>query len=83
MGAVIADLSKPTFGFSFTVDLEVGWTVVRAREGAVLFRKSIKTSHTVGAMESFAGVTRLRLAVEGAARKNIESFIADFGGSDY
>jgi hypothetical protein len=34
--------------------------------------QSIKSSHTATMGQAFAGVTRLRLAVEGAARENIQ-----------
>ena len=68
----VIQLSKPSFGASFTVDMEAGWTLVRASDKSVLMRKSIKSSHTATMGESLIGVTRLRLAVEGAAKKNIE-----------
>jgi hypothetical protein len=38
----------------------------------VLLRKVIKTSGTATMGEAFVGVTRLRLAVEAAARSNIQ-----------
>jgi len=54
-------------GFSFTVNVEMGWTLTRADTGAIVWRESIKSAHTTGAGEAFAGVERLRLATEGAA----------------
>ena len=72
LSVVISDVRKPIFGASFTVDMEAGWSLVKAADKSVVMRKVIKSTHTVGAFESFAGATRLRLALEGAARKNIE-----------
>lgn len=67
----VTQLTKPMMGFSFTVTLETAWSLVKASDKRVALRQAIKSSHTAGAGEAFAGVTRLRLAVEGAARKNI------------
>jgi hypothetical protein len=71
LNVMIAKISKPVFGFTFTVDLEAGWSLVRASDKVVLMRKSISSSFTATTSDAFAAVTRLRLAVEGAARQNI------------
>ena len=44
-----------------------------------MWAQSIKSAHTATAGDSLVGVTRLRLANEGAARKNIEAAIAAMG----
>jgi hypothetical protein len=67
----IVHLSKPSFGLTFTVNMEAGWVLTRAKDKSVVMRKSIQSSHTATFSDSAAGVTRLRLAVEGAARANI------------
>jgi hypothetical protein len=78
----VIQLSKPTFGFSFTVDMEAGWTLTRVGDGQVVFRKAIPSSHTVPANAAFAGATRLRLAVEGAAKANILQGLTEIGKLD-
>lgn len=75
LNASIVGVRRPAMGFSFTVDMEVAWTLTRQRDGAALLRKAITSTHTATTSEAFAAVTRLRLAVEGAARKNIESLL--------
>ena len=40
-------------------------------------RESIKSSHTATMGDAFIGVTRLRLAVEGAVRENIRQGILE------
>lgn len=65
----IFNLTQPNFGFSFTVQMEMGWTLSRA--GAVVWQKSIKSEGTAGATDAFAGTVRLRMATEAAARNNI------------
>lgn len=67
----IFTVNQPTMGFSFTVNLEMGWTLTRASTGAKVWQESITSEYTAGATDAFAGVTRLRMATEGAARNNI------------
>lgn len=67
----IARLDQPTMGFNMTVTLETNWTLTHIPENKVVWEKAIPTDYTARAGEAFAGVTRLRLANEGAARMNI------------
>jgi hypothetical protein len=41
------------------------------KTGNAVMKESIKSSHTASAGEAFAAVTRIRMAVEGAAEDNI------------
>ena len=68
---VIISVDQPSMGFSFTVKMEAGWTLKRAAGGAPVWQESIRSQHTAGATDASAGVERLRLATEGAARNNI------------
>jgi hypothetical protein len=72
----LAGLEQPTFGFSFTVKMEAGWTLRRAVGGAVVWQQAIFSEHTATTSDAFAAVTRLRLATEGAARSNIAQGLA-------
>lgn len=80
LSANIIELRRPIFGSSFTVELEVGWTLTRRLDGAVLLRKAIRTGHTATMSDAFSGAKRMQLAVEGAARNNIESFLKELAG---
>jgi hypothetical protein len=71
LSVVIAGLEQPSFGLSFTVKMEAGWTLKRADTGATVWQESIRSEHTAGPGDAFAGVVRLRMATEGAARNNI------------
>jgi hypothetical protein len=66
------------FGGSFTVKMEAGWTLKRA-SGATVWQESIKSEHTATMGDAMVGVTRLRLATEGAARNNIATGLAKIG----
>lgn len=67
----VTSLSKPIFGASFTVDMETAWTLSKLSDRSVVLRKSVHSSGTATMGEAFAGVTRLRMAVEKAASANI------------
>jgi len=78
----VIQLNKPTFGTTFTVELEAGWSLTRGSDRTVLWRKVVKSSGTSTMGEAFVGVTRLRLAVEAAARSNIQQGLADIATLD-
>jgi hypothetical protein len=67
----VSSLSKPVFGATFTVDMETAWSLTKASDRSSVMRKSIKSTGVASMGEAFVAVTRLRLAVENAARDNI------------
>lgn len=67
----VTSLSKPVFGATFTVEMETAWSLTKLSDRSVAMRKSVKSSGTATMGDAFAAVTRLRLAVEAAARDNI------------
>jgi hypothetical protein len=71
LSVYLVSMSKPVFGFSFTIDMEMSWSLVKTETGEAVMKESIKSSHTATAGEAFAAVTRIRIAVEGAAEDNI------------
>lgn len=71
LGVNITQLNKPVFGATFTVQLETAWSLTKVADRSVVFRKAVQSSGTATMGDAFAGVTRLRLAVEAAARDNI------------
>ena len=72
----IFSMEQPSFGTSFTVKMEVGWTIKRKDGNVTVWKESIKSEHTSTVSDAFAAVTRLRLATEGAARNNIAEGLA-------
>lgn len=73
--ARLVKLDQPFMGFDMTVTSVVHYTVRDVRSGAVLIDEDVTAEHTAKMSEAFAGVTRLKLANEGSARKNIASLI--------
>ena len=51
------------------------YTLVEVATNKVILREVIRAPFTAGVGDAFAGVKRLRLANEGSARANIESFL--------
>jgi hypothetical protein len=77
LNAFISRVNQPMMGFSMTVTMEVSYNLVDSQSKKSIWEKSIVSEHTAAAGEAFAGVKRLRLATEGAARQNIESLIRE------
>ena len=69
-------MEQPTFGGAFTVKMEAGWALKRADSGATVWQEAIRSEYTATMGEAFVGSKRLRLATEGAARKNIAEGLA-------
>ena len=71
----IISIEQPTFGGTFTVQMEAGWTLKRS-DGTVVWQEAIQSVHMVTISEEFVAATRLRVATKGAARKNIKKGLA-------
>lgn len=69
---MVAKVDKPAIGFTFTVNMDAGWTLVRSSDRAVVMRQLIRSSNTATTGDAFVGASRLQMAVEGAAQNNIE-----------
>lgn len=75
LNAFIARVSQPMVGFSMRVTMEVSYTLVDSTTKKTVWEKSILSDHTAAASEAFAGVKRLQLATEGAAKQNVEMLV--------
>ena len=78
----VTSLTKPIFGTTFTVDMETAWSLTRMSDRSSVMRKSVKSTGTATMGEAFVAVTRLRLAVEAAARDNIAQGLQAMAGLD-
>jgi ABC-type uncharacterized transport system auxiliary subunit len=77
----IIELQRPLMGGNFTVKLELAWQLIRISDQKIMFRTSIRSSHRTTMSESFAAVTRLKMAVEGAVKENIETFLKELSAA--
>ena len=75
--AFIVKINQPMIGLSMTVSMEVDYALARTEPKQVLWQKAVSSTYTAPLSEAFVGVTRLRLANEGAARENIEQAIQE------
>jgi hypothetical protein len=69
--ANLFSVNQPMFGMAMTVKMEAGWTLKRASDDKIVWQEAIRSEHTSTPGEAFAGVTRVRLATEGAVKNNI------------
>ena len=80
--AQMFNLEQPSFGLTYVVKMEVGWTLKRADTGKTVWQESIQSEFTATVSDAFAAVTRLHLATEGAARNNIAAGLAKISQLD-
>jgi len=73
--ADILQLSQPFGGFDMTVSANVRYSLLETSSRKEVFSKVITASHTAKLTEAFAGVERLKIANEGAAKANIQLLI--------
>lgn len=71
LNVTITSLVRPSFGLTFTVELETAWSLVKVSDRTVAMRKSIKSTGMATPGDAFVAATRIRLAVERAASNNI------------
>ena len=69
-------LDQPFMAIDMKVIATVRYVVVDAKSGAEILNEVVTTPFTAHLGDAVVGTTRLRLANEGAARKNIAGFIA-------
>jgi hypothetical protein len=82
LDATLEDLDQPIAGFNMTVALRVDWKLTRLSDNHVLWHDKILSTYTAKVGDAFAGIKRLRLANEGAARNNIEDALAKLAALD-
>ena len=71
LSVYMVSMSKPMFGLSFTIDMEMAWSLVNTRTGEAVMKESVKSTYTATVGQALVAVERVRLAVEGAAKENI------------
>jgi len=76
LSVILSELEQPSFGFTFTVKMEAGWTLRRMDGGKIVWQESIRSEGTATTSDAFAAVTRLRMATEFAAKNNIAAGLA-------
>lgn len=71
----IFKVSQPIAGNEMTVRVEIGWTLTHTASMEIVWQESILTSDTSSSNEKLNVNSRLKLATERAARKNIREGI--------
>jgi hypothetical protein len=73
--ASLQDLKRPLVGLDMTVTMTVRYTVSPIAGGAPIFDEVVSAAGTATMSDAFAGVKRLQLANENAARANITEML--------
>lgn len=68
-------LKQPMIGLDMTVTATVKYQLLNANNKTVVLDKTIVTPYTATVGDAFYGVTRLRMANEGAIRSNLEEIV--------
>jgi hypothetical protein len=74
-------LEQPLVGYDMTVTATVSYELKDLQSGKVLWSDTVVTPHTATVSDAFVGITRLRLANEGAVRKNIATLLQRIAGA--
>ncbi|AJD49638.1 hypothetical protein S7S_16130 [Isoalcanivorax pacificus W11-5] len=74
--AQLVAVDRPIAGLNMTSTTHVFYQLEDTRTGEKLLAETVTASHTARTSEAFMGATRLRLAIEGAARENIRLLLA-------
>jgi hypothetical protein len=78
---LLVELAQPFIGLDMTVTATVQYSVTDATTGAVIWSEKLVTPHTATMGDAFVGMTRLKLANEGAVRKNIAQLVQRLGSA--
>lgn len=79
LDVMIVHMQQPMIGFASTVTLECSWRLTHLPDSKVVWEKSVTSTFTAHMSDAMVGVTRLRLATEGAARANITDALQQLG----
>lgn len=77
LNAKIMRFERPVIGFDFKATLTVNYKLINTKNNTTVYSKTITSSHTATVKDAFVGVTRLKLANEGAAKENFHLLIED------
>jgi hypothetical protein len=75
--ADIVDCTLPESGMAMTVSTEVNYSLTDARDGRLIWHKTIKSSDTRNPGDAITGSIRAFDALEGAFRKSIEVAVVE------
>ena len=71
----IVNLDQPLFGLDMTVIMNVQYTLIDDKNDKIIWRELVAESYTATFSDAFVGITRLKLANEGSAKKNINMLL--------
>ncbi len=76
----LIQLRQPMIGINMTVQADIEWRLKQASSGKVVWERRTNKSYTATMGDSVVGVTRLRMANEGAIRESIKDGLGQIAG---
>jgi hypothetical protein len=76
LDAELIEIDQPMFGFTFTVESKIRYTLRDKSSSQTVMEQVITASGTATTGDAFAGVKRLRIATERSAQENIKKMIS-------
>ncbi len=73
----IFKVEQPSYGLDLIVTITAKYTLIESKNHNIIFDKIITTPYTATFSNAFLAVKRLELANEGAAKKNIQTFLVE------
>jgi hypothetical protein len=80
--AFLVELKQPLAGLTMKVDSFVRYKITSNLDGRVVLDDIVTASYTATMGDALGGITRLKLANEGAIRANIAAFLARLNSLD-
>lgn len=68
----LIQLRQPMIGIDMTVQAEIEWRLKQGSSGKLIWERKTNKSYTATMGDSMVGITRLRMANEGAIRESIK-----------
>ncbi|MGF1740444.1 hypothetical protein L4C34_05045 [Vibrio profundum] len=75
LSVVIVDVEQPSFGFDMKVTSKIRYVLVEKSSGKAVFEETIKAPYVAQFSDAFYGASRLKIATEESAKKNIAEFL--------
>jgi hypothetical protein len=76
----LVQLHQPFMGFNMTVEAEIEWRVRELQSDKLVWEKIISSHYTATVGDALAGMTRAKLANEGAIRESIKAGLEQISG---
>ena len=72
---ILEKIDQPIFGLDMTVTVHVNYILIDSKDNKIIFDSVVVSPYTATFSDSMVGITRLRLANEGAGKSSIHKLL--------